>query len=115
MNAVKALAVDEPAADHLATIDRQHGAWSDKKGKYSRQHTRVLAAVTPVAYSDNTPIDRKRLSVHRVGLGISCAPQTYLDLTPRKYNDLKSANGQIDESTNVCAEFLRQSFGLSSS
>ena len=66
MNAVKAMRMDEPTADHLATIDWQRGAWSDKKGKYSRQHTWVLAgtrlkasetgAVTPAAYHDKTPI-----------------------------------------------------------
>jgi hypothetical protein len=67
MNAVKAIGMDESAADHLATIDWQRGAWSDKKGKYSRQHTWVLVgaklkasesgAVTPAAYRDNTPFD----------------------------------------------------------
>lgn len=66
--------MEEPAADHLATIDWQRGAWSDKKGKYSRQHVWVLAgaklrasesgAVTPAAYRDNTPIDRKRNDNH---------------------------------------------------
>jgi len=43
MNAIKAIRMDVPAADHLATIDWRRGAWSDKKGKYSRQHTWVLA------------------------------------------------------------------------
>jgi len=67
MNAVKAIRMDEPAADHLATIDWQRGAWTDKKGKYSRQHLWVLAgtklkasetgAVLPAAYQDKTPID----------------------------------------------------------
>jgi hypothetical protein len=38
MNAVKAMGMEGPAADHLATIDWQRGAWSDRKGKYSRQH-----------------------------------------------------------------------------
>ena len=76
MNAVKALRMDEPAADHLATIDWQRGAWSDKKGKYSRQHTWVLAgtklkasengAVTPAAYHDKTPIDPYNMFVATV-------------------------------------------------
>jgi hypothetical protein len=43
MNAVKAMGMEEPAADHLATVDWQRGAWSDKKGKNSRLHLRVLA------------------------------------------------------------------------
>ncbi len=56
--------MEEPATDHLATIDWQRGAWSDKKGRYSRQHLWVLAgaklkdnesgAVMPAAYRDNT-------------------------------------------------------------
>jgi hypothetical protein len=64
---VKAMGMEEPTADHLATIDWQRGAWSDKKGKHSRQHTWVLAgiklkasetgAVTRAAYHDKTPID----------------------------------------------------------
>jgi organic hydroperoxide reductase OsmC/OhrA len=68
--------MDEPAADHLATIDWQRGAWSDKKGKYSRQHTWVLAgtklkasetgAVTPAAYHDKTPIDPYNMFVATV-------------------------------------------------
>ena len=59
--------MEEPVSDHLATIDWQRGAWSDKKGKYSRQHLWVLAgttlkasesgAVMPAAYRDKTPID----------------------------------------------------------
>jgi len=68
--------MEEPAADHLATIDWQRGAWSDKKGKYSRQHTWVLAgtrlkaseigAVTPAAYHDKTPIDPYNMFVATV-------------------------------------------------
>ena len=42
MKAVKAIGMEEPAADHLATIDWQRGAWSDTKGQYSRQHLWVL-------------------------------------------------------------------------
>ena len=52
--------MDEPAADYLAMIDWQRGAWSSKKGTHSRQHTWVLAgaelkasetgAVTPAAH-----------------------------------------------------------------
>ena len=73
MNAVKAIRMEEPAADHLATIDWQRGAWSDKKGKYSRQHLWVLAgtklkasesgAVMPAAYRDKTPIDPHNMFV----------------------------------------------------
>jgi hypothetical protein len=65
--------MEEPAADHLATIDWQRGAWSDKKGKYSRQHLCVLAgtklkasesgAVLPAGYRDNAPIDPQNLFV----------------------------------------------------
>jgi organic hydroperoxide reductase OsmC/OhrA len=68
-----AVKMNEAAADHLATIDWQRGAWSDKKGKYSRQHLWVLAgaklkasesgAVTPAAYRDNTPIDPHNMFV----------------------------------------------------
>ena len=73
MNVVTALRINEPLADHLATIDWQRGAWSDKKGKYSRQHLWVLAraklkasesgAVMPAAYRDNTPIDPHNMFV----------------------------------------------------
>jgi hypothetical protein len=73
MDGVKAIGMDEPAADHLATIDWQRGAWSHKKGKYSRQHLWVLAgaklkasesgAVLPAAYRENTPIDPHNMFV----------------------------------------------------
>ena len=73
MNAVNAMRMEEPAADHLATIDWQRGAWSDKKGKYSRQHLWVLAgaklkasesgAVMRAAYRDDTPIDQHNMFV----------------------------------------------------
>ena len=46
MNAVKEMRMDEPAADHLTTIDWQRGAWTDKK-----------------AYRDNTPIDPHNMFV----------------------------------------------------
>jgi hypothetical protein len=65
-----------PAADHLATIDWQRGAWSDKKSKYSPQHLWVLAgaklkgseseAVMPAAYRDTTPIDPHNMFVATV-------------------------------------------------
>ena len=65
-----------PEADHLATIDWRRGAWSDKKGKYSRQHTWLLAgttlkasetgAVTPPGYHDKTPIDPYNMFVATV-------------------------------------------------
>ena len=68
--------MEEPAADHLATIDWQRGAWSDKKGKYSRQHPWVLAgtklkasesgAVSPAGYHDKTPIDPYNMFVATV-------------------------------------------------
>ena len=73
MNMAKALPMEEPVSDHLATIDWQRGAWSDKKGKYSRQHLWVLAgatlkasesgAVMPAAYRDKTPIDPQNMFV----------------------------------------------------
>ena len=71
--------MNEAAADHLATIDWQRGAWSDKKGRYSRQHLWVLAgtelkasesgAVTPAAYRDNTPIDPHNMFVATIASG----------------------------------------------
>ena len=52
-NAAQASVMDEPAADHLATIDWQCGAWSDKKGKYSRQHLWALAGARPSHIEQN--------------------------------------------------------------
>lgn len=68
--------MEENLGDHLANIDWQRGAWSSKKGKYSRQHTWVLAdikpkasetgAVTPAAYHEKTPIDPYNMFVATV-------------------------------------------------
>ncbi len=76
--------MEERVADHLATIDWQRGAWSDKKGKYSRQHIWVLAgarlkasesgAVTPAAYRDNTSIDP-----HNMFVASEIASRVYAD------------------------------------
>jgi organic hydroperoxide reductase OsmC/OhrA len=70
---VLTIGMEEPAADHLATIDWQRGAWSDKKVKYSRQHVWVLAgtklkasesgAVLPAGYRGNAPIDPQNMFV----------------------------------------------------
>jgi hypothetical protein len=97
MNAVKALRMDEPAGDHLATIDWQRGAWSDKKGKYSRQHTWVLAgiklkasetgAVTPAAYHDKTPIDPYNMFVATVA---SAHMLTWLHISPLRVGENSS-------------------------
>jgi organic hydroperoxide reductase OsmC/OhrA len=111
VNAVKAIRMEEPAADHLATIDWQRGAWSDKKGKYSRQHLWVLAgtklkasesgAVLPAAYRDNTPIDPQNMfvatiaSAHmltwlHIAFGMEIEVESYVD---RAYGVLTALEG----------------------
>ncbi len=65
--------MDEPAADHLATIDWQRGEWADRPGKYSRQHQWVLAgaklkasdsgALLPAAYRDKVAINPHNMFV----------------------------------------------------
>jgi organic hydroperoxide reductase OsmC/OhrA len=77
MNAVKAIRMDEPAADHLATIDWQRGAWTDRKGKYSREHIWHLSGgaklkasdspfMLPEGYRDNAKLDAEKLFVASV-------------------------------------------------
>jgi organic hydroperoxide reductase OsmC/OhrA len=73
MNAVKAKSMEEPAADHLATIDWQRGEWKAAPGKYSRQHLWVLAgaklkasdsgALLPAAYRDKVAINPHNMFV----------------------------------------------------
>ena len=73
MNAVKAKGMEEPAADHLATIDWQRGEWAAAAGKYSRQHLWVLAgaklkasdsgALLPAAFRDKAAINPHNMFV----------------------------------------------------
>jgi hypothetical protein len=73
MNAIKAKSMEEPAADHLATIDWQRGEWKAAPGKYSRQHLWVLAgaklkapdsgALLPAVYCDKVAINPHNMFV----------------------------------------------------
>jgi hypothetical protein len=73
MNAVKAKILEEPAADHLSTIDWQRGEWTAAPGQYSRQHLWVLAgaklkasdcgALLPAAYRDKVAINPHNMFV----------------------------------------------------
>lgn len=86
--------MQEPVSEHLATIDWQRGAWSDKRGKYSRQHLWVLAgtrlqasesgAVMPAAYRDKTPIDPQNMFVATIA---SAHMLTWLDIGAERYVD----------------------------
>jgi hypothetical protein len=66
MNAVKAKSMEEPAGNHLSTIDWQRGEWTAAPGKYSRQHlwyspAKLKAsdsgALLPAAYRDKVAIN----------------------------------------------------------
>lgn len=100
MNAAKALDMDEPAADHLATIDWARGEWADRPGKYSRQHLWVLAgaklkasdsgALLPAAFRDKVAINpHKRIPVLRVTL-------SYTPLSPAGRLRRVSLHGRPD-------------------
>jgi hypothetical protein len=75
MNAVKAKSMEEPAGNHLSTIDWQRGEWTAAPGKYSRQHLWVLAgaklkasdsgALLPAAYRDKVAINPHNMVADR--------------------------------------------------
>ena len=126
--------MEDPAADHLATIDWERGAWSDKKGKYSRQHLWVLkgtklratdsGAVVPAAYRDNTPIDPHNMfvatiaSAHmltwlHIAFGMEIEVERYVDrayavLTGLEGGDcwISELNDEALEPTRACARTL---------
>lgn len=118
MNAVKAHEMEAPAGDHLATIDWQRGDWSDKKGKYSRQHLWVLAgtklkatdsgAVLPASYRDRTPIDPYNMfaatiaSAHmltwlHIAFGMEIEVERYLDRACGVLTELEGGDCWISE------------------
>jgi organic hydroperoxide reductase OsmC/OhrA len=65
---------EQPEAVKLVIIDWQRGKWSSAKGKYSREHTWLLAggvklrvsdsdAMVPEAYRDGVRLDPKKMFV----------------------------------------------------
>jgi organic hydroperoxide reductase OsmC/OhrA len=118
MNADKAGGMEEPVGDHLATIDWQRGAWSDKKGKYSRQHVWVLGrttlkatdsgAVVPAGYRDNAPIDPYNMfvatiaSAHmltwlHIAFGMEIEVERYIDRAHGVLSELEGGDCWISE------------------
>ena len=92
--------MEEPAADHLATIDWTRGEWMDRPGKYSRQHMWVLAgaklkasdsgALLPAAFRDKVVINPHNMfvatiaSAHmltwlHIAFGMGIEIQSYVD------------------------------------
>jgi hypothetical protein len=68
------MTTEQPEAVSLATIDWRRGKWSSAKGKYSREHTWLLAggvklrvsdseSMVPEAYRDAVQLDPEKMFV----------------------------------------------------